>query len=761
MIAVMRASRHRNAAAFVTALGCAVLVFASTAAGLPQGRVYEMVSPLYKAGAPVEQPGRADYDVASGGEAVVFASLGAFAGVESDAGGLQYLARRGAGGWTTSAAGIIPSVEGKVNEGEMYSSNLTESMSRASFAPNYYSSEEATTQAFYLHDLLEPQSPFVLASPLLKTLSGGHFGVGLMAASEGFAHVILDDAPDYPQDHLVPEDTMEDGAYALYELSGTSGSTPMLRLVGVNNQHKVIDPDCDVSLGGVGSAFHALSREGSEIFFSTNINPSAQLECDVSSGRSPSNPDELFVRINGSRTLEVSKPEGKLECGEPKPGETEACTGANRATVRFQGASESGSRAFFTTTGRLVGEDTDSSNDLYMAVIEHEALERLVMVSHDANAGEAAEVQGVLRIGDDGSHIYYVAHGLLAGANTEGVSPAKGADNLYAYDTTSGHTAFVADLCSGPDESGETLDAHCGANLNPQQGKQGGLRPVNDSELWLTNGGEGEAQVNGCEAREAGCEAGRFLVFSTYAQLTPDDTDTARDVYEYDFQTGRLARVSIGEDGHDDNGNNDAFDASITPVEFNLAEVERQQEMNTRAVSDNGSTIVFTTSESLSPQAVDGVSNVYEWHDGKVGLISSGLSPEPGEDPVIDPSGRDIFFRTAAGLVPQDTDGLRDIYDARIGGGFPEPPAPQAPCSADSCQGPLSVPPQVPTLGSLSQAANGNLAPPSPSAAATKSKRKAGAGRKTKKKSKRKKRKATARGTKVGRANRSGGGRRR
>ena len=59
---------------------------------------------------------------------------------------------------------------------------------------------------------------------------------------------------------------------------------------------------------------------------------------------------------------------------------------------------------------------------------------------------------------------------------------------------------------------------------------------------------------------------------------------------------------------------------------------------------------------------------------------------------MIDPSGRNIFFITSQGLVPQDTDGADDVYDARLGGGFPLPPAPVQPCAGDACQGPLTNP---------------------------------------------------------------------
>jgi hypothetical protein len=62
--------------------------------------------------------------------------------------------------------------------------------------------------------------------------------------------------------------------------------------------------------------------------------------------------------------------------------------------------------------------------------------------------------------------------------------------------------------------------------------------------------------------------------------------------------------------------------------------------------------------------------------------------------------------------VPQDTDGDLDFYDARVGGGFPEPPLPAPPCSGDSCQGPPSVaPPGADPVSSAFRGA-GNLASP-------------------------------------------------
>ena len=53
----------------------------------------------------------------------------------------------------------------------------------------------------------------------------------------------------------------------------------------------------------------------------------------------------------------------------------------------------------------------------------------------------------------------------------------------------------------------------------------------------------------------------------------------------------------------------------------------------------------------------------------------TGSDQEAVNDVVISPSGSSVFFVTSQGLVPQDTDGLDDVYDARLGEGFPAVPS--------------------------------------------------------------------------------------
>jgi hypothetical protein len=53
-----------------------------------------------------------------------------------------------------------------------------------------------------------------------------------------------------------------------------------------------------------------------------------------------------------------------------------------------------------------------------------------------------------------------------------------------------------------------------------------------------------------------------------------------------------------------------------------------------------------------------------------------------------------------------------DLYDARIGAGFPAVPAAPEECSADACQGPLTNPAPLLVPGSVSQSPGENLTSP-------------------------------------------------
>jgi hypothetical protein len=136
-----------------------------------------------------------------------------------------------------------------------------------------------------------------------------------------------------------------------------------------------------------------------------------------------------------------------------------------------------------------------------------------------------------------------------------------------------------------------------------------------------------------------------------------------------------------------------------------------------RPMSENGEYVFFDTSESLVPQDTNGVLDVYEWHDGTISLISSGEDPKESFFLDSSPDGKDVFFGTHAKLVPQDTDSSGDLYDARVcepenGNPCIAPPASgTGPCEGDACDNPSPSPIDAPPV-TIIPSGEGNLAPP-------------------------------------------------
>jgi hypothetical protein len=128
-----------------------------------------------------------------------------------------------------------------------------------------------------------------------------------------------------------------------------------------------------------------------------------------------------------------------------------------------------------------------------------------------------------------------------------------------------------------------------------------------------------------------------------------------------------------------------------------------------RFLSDDGK-VFFTSAGALLPEDTNGVADVYEY-DGQTGalsLLSSGRGSEPANFVDASRSGDDVFIVTRQQLVSSDLDENVDLYDVRVGGGFEEPGAAPVPCSGEACRGAASGSPPVPAIVS-GGAGRGNM----------------------------------------------------
>ncbi len=678
---------------------------------LPDCRAYEMVTPTYKEGFPAKPWGFAE-----GGSAMWAQSIGAFAGSEQDrfelelGGGIaleggSYIMSRGASGWSTTAitpSGVLYPDVVPVAFNQDFSVSMWVGLSRAQEAlanangvGGKYRSEEAS---FYVHS---GGGPLVEVGRLLPEAA-----VGLVNGFNGGFWTYAGAAKDLSavlyemSEARWPGDETEPGDPSLYEYVGTGSRAPLL--VGVS--------------GGEGSS-SLVSRCGTEVSSARNadhgVSVDAQDQAVSETGGTvyftalPCSPapvvQELYARVGngqpGAHTVAISEP-SREDCA--------ACDiqEAVRRAASAVGFSEDGSKEFFTTTQPLLGKD--ESNNLYEYDFDAEAGHRIVRVSGGDGTVEnpTAEVESVIGVSPDGSHVYFTAGGVLTRVpNSLGQVAEAGRSNLYLYERDvqypAGRTVFVMPDADLPGHSNEHPGGVAGFSQN-----------------------------------------GRFMVFTSGAHLTPDDLSGLEQGFEYDSQTGTFVRFSIGEDGFNSDGNTGTVQNAM--------------------VADDGS-VYFETRNPLVPHAVNGGYNVYEYREGNVSLISSGLdtrSEEPGLLGYISPSGSDVFFTTYEQLVPRDTDSQVDVYDARAGGGFSEPPLPPQ-CQADACQGSLAGAPVLLSPGSEFQAGGENpvSSAPEESAATVKSKPKAKRGTR-KRKRRGAKRKKKARGASHGASAGGKGGRR-
>ena len=198
------------------------------------------------------------------------------------------------------------------------------------------------------------------------------------------------------------------------------------------------------------------------------------------------------------------------------------------------------------------------------------------------------------------------------------------------------------------------------------------------------------------------------LAFLSTAPLTGyDNTDLSTgeadsEVYLYEPAAPRLLCVSCNPTGGRPSG-----PSSLPGATANGTGPDALRSYKPGALSAAGDRLFFDSRDGLSAGDIGSSPDVYEWEAqgvGSCGASGGCLAPVSGggggsfADASVD--GSDAFFLTGRSLVAADP-GSVDLYDAREGGGFVEPPAPIA-CEGDACQilPPEPRDPGLDTLGS-------------------------------------------------------------
>src|ERR1039458_2018780 len=736
---------------------------------LPDCRAYELVTPPYKEGGLVlDEPAA----IALDGERVIAGGPGGAERAAWDEGNRTpdsavYEFARTAEGWRPTA--LTPPATQYPHGGIMAASTADELQTTLWGL--------ATTTLELNEDiyLREPGGTFAKVGPgVAPEVSGDALEfeseLNLAGASDDLTHSVFsieafseaERLAHEGHSNLWPGDTTEQGASSLYEYVGTGNTAPTL--VGISDGSTVVGgvtlpagqviSRCGTELGsgvpegsfrtGVRDTYNAVSQDRLTVFFTAHAAPAC-------SGPGEPTVNEPYARVGQSKTVAISEPSLPAgECISPEP-----CFGATPKEAIFQGASEDGERVFFLSEQPLVNGAPLAGVKLYEARLEGSTVSQLVDVSADPTPGQSPEVQGVVRASENGERIYFVARGVLsakdtvAGRSPEEAEPEAGADNLYVVNTTTpGPPTFVAKLLTPAEETALSTEESEEATKVGKLAEERGERAWKEAETHGASEEEGfavfievyereEASLKGTlgpsgtlavdtdvwqvdDNRPAQATAdGRFLLFSSSADLTPGDHSKAPQLFEYDAVTQKLSRVSIGQGASfSDDGNASTFHeaAHISEQSFVGEDLPTAGSFGA-ALSGDGSRVFFTSAARLAPQSVSGATNVYEYREGSVYLISDGrdASLAVGVPTVrlfgIDSSGKDAFFLSADPLVPQDDETQEALYDAREAGGFPAPLVSPG-CTGETCRGATGTTPELQLPGSSDQAGGGNLPPP-------------------------------------------------
>ncbi len=339
--------------------------------------------------------------------------------------------------------------------------------------------------------------------------------------------------------------------------------------------------------------------------------------------------------------------------------------------------------AFFYTQSRLVSEDSappscstsfeaPPDGDVYRYDLGDETLDCVTCVipgldtDVEVHVSESTAVSEIA-VAPDGSRVYFQSQRRLTPGASEGASNG----NAYVVEVDTGEIRWLGQGI----KTGDRLDT------SGHISHDGSVLVFRSAHPYLNVIG---GQQNGGTAQ----------------------------YYRYDDRDRSLICLSCPQDG------------SIPHAAVNLSLMGNfggTDGNNITPIGGAGGDVAFPTPTALLPtdqntgasgQSPKVGDDIYEWRDGRLLLITDGLTEWFPEKPPrlhgVSRSGDDVFFIAAARLTPDAPDAFVRLYTAHVNGGF-EFPEPPSPCPLEVCQGTPKGAPDDPSPASGDFAGRGNV----------------------------------------------------
>lgn len=442
------------------------------------------------------------------------------------------------------------------------------------------------------------------------------------------------------------------GTFDAYRLDVSSGAWSLAAL-----------PDAGPMTASAGTYIAGVSENGSHVFFQTL----AQLPVAPGTPDEPHPADMLYDRT-GDHTYAVGVlPDGTFSQTCSTGLGNGAMDAIYQGRLVYGAISPDGSNVIFTTNGGL-NATCGPSGGVYLR--ENNATTvRLAGKGYLARSSDGSKI-----FTDRGDEVfeYDVATGVTTTITTEGGFVASSANGSRVYY-----------LSVGPKPRLYLWDN--GTSILIPNAGEGFASPVFSSEEFTNRPDDAIATPDGSK-----------LLFLDRASLTGYDNFGSKcanagtepglcaEAYVYDAATGVVTCVSCNPTGAPPLGRTGLRD--VVSGNTLLPGYSEGQ------ISPDGSRVFFDTADALVPQDTNGLSDVYEWENGQVYLISSGQGAAGSFLSGASSNDNDVFFVTTDRLVPQDIESSQQIYDARVGGGFPYRPFTTG-CNSGQCQGPQTPAP--------------------------------------------------------------------